>query len=148
MDALLKLKDTKSTAKPGFTLLHFLVQHCLQHNPSALDVVSDLEPCGDAALFPYDFLAKDVVAIEASLHELQGAIRLVSAAQPADSEARGGAGLRRLAELEAQLQPKITELRHSCEEYEAKTAEFCTLLSEKPEVRCAAGPLRACYRHP
>ena len=73
MDALLKLKDTKSTAKPGFTLLHFLVQHCLQHNPSALDVVSDLEPCGDAALFPYDFLAKDVVAIEASLHELQGA---------------------------------------------------------------------------
>ena len=74
LEALLKLKDTRSTqaGRAQFTLLHFLLEHCQQHKPAALrGVVSDLEPCGEASLFPYDYLLTDVKRIEADLTRLR-----------------------------------------------------------------------------
>ena len=46
MDSLLKLRDTKSTVRPDYTVLHYLAQYIAENRQKLLGFVDDLEDIG------------------------------------------------------------------------------------------------------
>ena len=70
IESILKIGDTKSPHEEGFTLMHYLIEHCSTLRPSVLDLLIELDTCKAAAAYPYPQLSSDFVAAAKDLSKL------------------------------------------------------------------------------
>eukprot|EP01045_Picozoa_sp_COSAG04_P017564 COSAG04_NODE_1562_length_6335_cov_34.922226_4_plen_815_part_00 len=130
--ALLRLSLTAVSAVggAGLTLLFYVVLHCMQTKPSALDFPKEFEPVGKAFAYPLDALTGDVAKI---IKDVKGLEKFAKEAKeckdPADKWAE------RVDDFSKRMSASVAVLGKFIARLGEMSKTMCVQLAETPDER-------------